>query len=123
MVKVLRHDDAPYRVRFDDGDREWFAIEDIRLIACRALTEALPQVDAAVWGQWRPNNWYHGRVVRCCPIGYEIQFDDGDAIALPAELLAIDQPPLPAALAVGTRVVVHWERGKFFPGTITEVRA
>ena len=108
-------EDVSYRIRFDDGDRTWMVLEELRLIASRAESATVPKVRDKVFGQWTPNNWFHGKVASTTDVGYRVEFDDGDSLELPLELTAIDVVPVPQQITVGSRVLGHWEPGKFFP--------
>ncbi|MFT5129957.1 MAG: hypothetical protein ACI8W8_003586 [Rhodothermales bacterium] len=107
-----------YRIRFDDGDRTWMTLDELRLIASRVEPLRLPKIGDKVFGQWTPNNWYSGQVASTTEVGFRVEFEDGDTLDLPLELIAIDSMPAGEQVAVGSRILGHWEPGKFFPGTV-----
>ena len=76
---------------------------------------------SAVWAEWTPNNWYHGKVGAPCEAGYTINFDDGDVKCCARAVIATDTPPPAGLVKTGTRVVAEWTNGRYYPGRITSV--
>lgn len=60
------------------------------LVPSRAAADA-PKVGDKVWAQWKPNDWYPGKVAKACPTGLHVVFDDGDEADLAVSLIAVDE--------------------------------
>src|SRR5260221_11844978 len=65
-----------------------------------------PKVGDVVWAQWKPNQWYHGKLDKKTDLGFHVAFDDGDKSDLPVSFLALDNAPKKADLKPGVRVTV-----------------
>lgn len=74
----------------------------------------------AVWAQWKPNAWYHGKAQGACALGLQIAFDDGDSLCVHPSLVAADKAPA-EGVAVGTRALAKWTDGKPYPATVAAV--
>jgi hypothetical protein len=80
-----------------------------------------PKVGDAVWAQWRPNNWQHGKADKATAVGLHVTFDDGNEADLPAGLIAVDRAPKKADVPAGARVVALWTDDRWYPGTVGQV--
>jgi len=88
-------------------------------LAGAAPAAAQAKVGDVVFAQWRPNNWYHGKVDATCPLGLHIAFDDGDEVCVHPSLVAVDAAPAdPKALKPGLRVLARWSDERFYPATV-----
>jgi hypothetical protein len=65
-----------------------------------------PKVGDAVWAQWKPNQWYHGKIEKKTEWGFHIKFDDGDESDVAASQIAADTAPTKDAIKPGMRVIV-----------------
>lgn len=67
----------------------------------------------AVWAQWTPELWYHGRIESTCERGFKIRFDAQDEKCSPPEELAKDITPTRLAMNSGTRVLAPSPEGYY----------
>jgi len=121
LATVVKIDGANVACQADEelGDAT-AAIKDVRRVTAAGNAKAL-KVDDIVWAQWRPNDWYHGKVKKTGDGGYHVEFDDGDEADLPSALIAIDQAPEVKNVKVGARVIAVFSDGKFYPGTVIAI--
>jgi hypothetical protein len=110
-----------FDIQFDDGDQATVKLADLRLIPAKAAAGLTPKAGDKVWAQWRPNDWYPGKVTKATEVGLHVQFDDGDEADLPPSLVAPDKAPQKNEAKAGTRVLALWTDDKFYPGTVTKV--
>jgi hypothetical protein len=84
--------------------------------------QTAPTVGDVVWAQWKPNDWYRGKVARKTDKGYHIDFDDGSKAVVSSSLIAIDKAPEKADVKVGARVVARWRAdNRFYPGKVGKI--
>lgn len=110
-----------YQIQFDDGDTRAVGLDELRPTAGKTSAMAAPKVGDKVWAQWKPNDWYHGKVSKTTDVGLHVAFDDGDQADLPLALVCHDRAPKAADVKAGSRVLGLWTDDKFYPGTITAV--
>jgi len=73
------------------------------LSACGAIREL--KVGDAVWAQWTPGLWYHGRIEAECERGFKIRFDAQDEKCCVPQEVAKDVTPTRTALQSGMQVL------------------
>lgn len=88
------------------------------MAACFSPTELRP--GDAVWIQWTPQIWYHGRIESPCEGGFKVRFDDQDEKCSPPQSLAKDVSPTRVALEPGMRVLAQKEPRIYAPARILE---
>lgn len=90
------------------------------LLGSGSLQAGPAKVGDTVWAQWKPNDWYHGKAERACPLGLHVVFDDGDSLCVHASLIAVDAPLAAAdkGPAAGARVLAIWSDGRYYPATV-----
>jgi hypothetical protein len=119
---ITKGADGNYDIQFDDGDTASVALTNLRLLAVEPVAGRTAKPGDKVWGQWRPNAWYPGKVSRLVPSGLHVVFDDGDEADLPVPLIAPDRSPGKNDPKVGSHVLALFTNGHFYPGTITAAR-
>ena len=87
-------------------------------LACFRAGELRP--GDAVWIQWVPGIWYHGRIEAPCAGGFKVRFDDQDEKCSPPEALAKDISPTRVALEPGMEVLAQKEARIYSPAKILE---
>jgi hypothetical protein len=112
--------DGKFDIQFDDGDSLAVDPDDIRLLAVQPKADRTPKVGDTVWAQWRPNDWYRGKVGKVTKVGLFINFDDGDTADLPVPLVARNRAPDKEAVKIGLRVLARWTDNRFYPATVTK---
>jgi ribosomal protein L21E len=108
-----------YGIKFDDGDGDTVALDDLRLIGTTAQEKIT--VGEVVWAEWRPNSWYHGRIAKVDGKDLHIAFDDGDTAVVDGSRIALDRVPRKNMLKVETRVLAKFKQGHFYPGKIANI--
>jgi DUF971 family protein len=93
------------------------------VLSCMPAAGEAPKAGDAVWAQWRPNAWYHGKATKAADVGLHIDFDDGDKADVPVSLVALDRAPKKNEVKIGTRTLALWTDGNYYPGTVTEIAA
>ena len=88
------------------------------LFACIGSSRLRP--GDAVWVQWTPQIWYHGRIETTCEGGFKVRFDDQDEKCSPPELLAKDISPTRVTLEPGMRVLAQRDPRSYAPAKILE---
>jgi len=76
----------------------------------------------AVWIQWTPQIWYHGRIESLCEGGFKVRFDDQDEKCSPASMLSKDISPTRVRLEAGMAVLAPKEPRIYVPAKILERR-
>jgi hypothetical protein len=84
-----------------------------------SVQAAEPAKGDAIWAQWKPNAWFHGKVADKCDYGYIVNFDDGDVGCVPKLLMAKDKPMAASRIVPGTRVLAKWSDGNLYPATVS----
>lgn len=77
----------------------------------------------AVYAEWTPNGWYHGKITQTCDAGWHILFDDGDQKCCAPAQIVKDVVPNASKVKVGSNVLALWSNGKFYPGKVTAIAA
>jgi DUF971 family protein len=116
---VVKVDGDKVECKYEDLTDGTVEIKDVRLMAVSSTPAKTAKVGDVVWAQWRPNDWFHGKVGKKADIGLHIEFDDGDTADLPVTAISIDKAPAKDVVKTGSRVLATFN-GKFFPGTVTE---
>jgi len=109
------------RVARRGGDTRTVGREDLRLMTPAAVPAKEATVGSAVWAQWTPNGWYHGKADKTCPVGLHVAYDDGDQADRPYALVAVDRAPRKGDVNVGTHLLAMWTDGRVYPGTVTQI--
>ncbi|TAL34476.1 MAG: DUF4537 domain-containing protein [Spirochaetes bacterium] len=86
-----------------------------------ALSQTKVSTGDAVFAEWTPNSWYHGKAGIACAQGLTINFDDGDVKCCTTAQIVADVVPAASALKVGTKVLALWGNGKYYPGTVSAI--
>jgi hypothetical protein len=118
---VTKAADGKYDVQHDDSETATVGLAQLRLLAVNPMANRTAKAGDKVWAQWRPNDWYHGKVSKACPTGLHVVFDDGDEADLSVTLIGLDQAPKKNEVKVGSRVLAQWTDGKLYPGTVTKL--
>ncbi len=87
-------------------------------MGCGSPTQLRP--GDAVWIQWTPQIWYHGRIESPCQGGFKVRFDDQDEKCSPPDLLAKDVSPTRVALEPEMRVLAQKEPRVYAPAKVLE---
>lgn len=87
-------------------------------LACGSATKLRP--GDAVWIQWTPQIWYHGRIESRCEGGFKVRFDDQDEKCASPSMLAKDISPTRVHLEVGMAVLAQKEPRIYVPAKILE---
>jgi hypothetical protein len=77
------------------------------------------KVGDKVWAQWRPNEWYPGKVDKKAPVGVHIAFDDGDQADCAPSVVATNVAPGKNTVKIGTRVLGLWTDNRMYPGWVS----
>lgn len=97
------------------------------LLAILALAACIRSGDLrpgdAVWIQWTPQVWYHGRIERECEGGFKVRFDDQDEKCSPPSQLSKDISPTRVNLEPGMRVLAQKDPRIYAPAKILEKTA
>ena len=91
------------------------------LVAGVALAATNFAVGQAVYAEWTPNGWYHGKIDVSCATGWHIAFDDGDQKCCTPQQIVLDVVPKPAAVKVGAKVLAQWTNQRFYPGKVSAI--
>ena len=67
----------------------------------------------AVWAQWTPGLWYHGRIEAKCEGGFKIRFDAQDEKCNPSEQVAKDITPTRLTLQPGMALLAPRGQGTY----------
>lgn len=78
-------------------------------------------VGEAVYAEWVPNGWYHGKIAKSCEAGWYIAFDDGDRKCCTKKQIVKDIVPKASKVKAGVKVLAQWGDKKFYPGTVAVV--
>jgi len=79
------------------------------------------KIGDAVYAEWTPNGWYHGKIDKICSAGWHIQFDDGDQKCCTLSQIVKDVVPPKSKVKVGSKVLAQWSNGRFYPGKVKAI--
>lgn len=82
-------------------------------LSCTRL-ETLQPGDA-VWVQWTPEIWYHGRIEAACERGFKVRLDDQDEKCSPLTELAKDITPTRSKIQAQTNLLCRKGDGQYYP--------
>lgn len=75
----------------------------------------------AVYAEWTPNGWYHGKIDKQCEVGWHIAFDDGDRKCCTPAQIVKDVVPDASKVKVGSKVLAQWQNNRFYPGKVSAI--
>jgi hypothetical protein len=101
-----------------DGNGKVYT-ETLRLIGATAQEKVT--VGDVVWAEWKPNAWYHGKIVKADGKDFHIAFDDGGKTVVDSSKIAPDRVPEKDMLKVETRVLAKFKQARFYPGKIARI--
>ena len=94
----------------------------VLLVAATAATaQEKAKVGDVVWAEWKPNDWYHGKIAKVDGKDLHIAFDDGDKNVVDASKIAQDRVPKKDQVKVDTRVLAKFKKTRFYPGKIAKI--
>ncbi|MFO1464112.1 MAG: hypothetical protein U1F66_10075 [bacterium] len=88
--------------------------------ACQPIQDL--KVGDAVWAQWTPQLWYHGRIEAECGRGFKIRFDAQDEKCSPVEEIAKDITPTRTGVQAGMAVLAPQGDGSYVRAQVLEER-
>lgn len=119
LATVLKVADGKVECKLEDLSDSTVELKDVRVVNCAPAEDKTAKVGDVVWAQWRPNDWYKGKVGKKIDTGLHIEFDDGDIADLPVTAVVLDKAPAKDAVKAGKRVLAIFTDGKFYPATVT----
>jgi hypothetical protein len=120
--RVTAISNGVYSISFEDNAQGQTPLNGLRIIGVPAPRSAL-QPGMAVYAEWTPNSWYHGKIQTISEKGAFVLFDDGDKKECAPSQVAADRIPAAGEIALGSKVLAQWSDGRFYPGTIAAISA
>jgi len=93
----------------------------VLFVGVQVAPAAEPEKDDAVWAEWKPNEWYRGKVTKKDKGEFDILFDDGDKATVKAGQIALDKGITKKDAKEGIAVLAKFKKGNYYPGKIAKV--